>query len=100
MSLYGICRVLRPGGVCLIVTYGMPEYRLGLLNKFGWDITIYSIVKEPRLYTDSPGLMCVLSPAYPLPSYFPLTAMRQVGSGWDRPSCKDDPWAFLVKVQA
>lgn len=44
-------RVLAPGGVCLILSYGVPENRLALLqaDKHGWDLKPTIMIGKPSL---------------------------------------------------
>ena len=34
-----ICRVLKPTGVYICITYGAPEFRLDYLQKLPWKVT-------------------------------------------------------------
>jgi ubiquinone/menaquinone biosynthesis C-methylase UbiE len=47
-----VSRVLKPGGVFIVVTYGPPEYRLGYLDRLEYEWTILS--PELRLQKPDP----------------------------------------------
>ena len=64
------CRVLRPGGVFVMITYGPPERRLGPLTSITlpWDVAVYALRQADgsgevvRRAADSPAGSLSLGP--------------------------------------
>jgi SAM-dependent methyltransferase len=62
-----VCRVLKPGGVFIVVSFGTPENRLSYLEgEYGWQTTVHSIPKPtinaaglPQTNTSDPNLQHV-----------------------------------------
>ncbi len=46
-ALTGVARVLKPGGVYFIVSYGIPENRLSYLENeaYGWSVRVHTVPK-------------------------------------------------------
>jgi ubiquinone/menaquinone biosynthesis C-methylase UbiE len=50
-----VSRVLKSGGVSLVITYGNPTTRMEILDnpEFGWKVTVETVAK-PKLYATAP----------------------------------------------
>ena len=59
-----VARVLRPGGVFIVVSFGSPENRLSYFEgEYGWQVTVHSIPKPtintaglPEANTSDPNM--------------------------------------------